>query len=64
MTTFNANLKEVNDLIDLDQEFMREKKEQPIICEVCNHPIHTRCNGADCEDGECWKDGEDFEDEE
>lgn len=63
MNNFAANLKEVNDLIDADIEYKKEQ-EQPIICEVCNHPIHTRCNGADCEDGQCWKDGMDFEDEE
>lgn len=35
-----------------------------VICDVCNHPVHALCNGADCEKGECWRNGDDFDDRE
>lgn len=70
MDNFAANLKEVNDLIDVDIEYLKEKDAEigenglNVVCDVCHHPVHNLCNGADCEKGECWKDGEEYADDE
>lgn len=58
--------KEVNDAIDNDIAAAKELNDPRItvICDICNHEIHPHCNNANCEDGQCWKDGEDYSDDE